>query len=79
VVAVVEVLVVDEVVVGVVGLVEVLVDDVDGVLVDEVVVGVVVLVEDVCSRQFLAASSAIVLAAWFRFRRKVELTVTGRV
>jgi len=78
VVAVVEVVDVEDVVV------EVLV--VVGVLVDVVVVGVVVVVVVVgidvvvawCSRQSLAASSAIVAAPWLRLLRSVGFTVTGR-
>ena len=79
VVALVDVVEVDVVVVGVVVLVEVLVDvEVVVVLEDVVVVGVEA-VWVVCCRQSLAASWAIVLAAWVRFRRSVGLTVTGRV
>ncbi len=70
---------VDVVVVGVVVLVEVLVE-VDVVVVDDDVVEVgVEAVEDVCRWQSLAASWAIVLAPWVRFWRSVGLTVTGRV
>jgi hypothetical protein len=78
VVAVDEVLELDVLLVGVVVLVEVLVDvDVEVLLEDELV-GVDA-VEDVCCRQFLRASRAIVLAPWVRFLRSVGLMVTGRV
>lgn len=66
---------VEVVVVGVVVLVDVLVD-VDVVVVDE---DVVVAWVDVVWWQSLRASSAIVLAPWLRFWRRVGLTVTGRV
>ena len=66
------------VVVGVVVLVEVLVDVDVELLEDEEEVGVDA-VEEVCCRQSLRASSAIVLAPWLRLRRSVGLTVTGRV
>jgi hypothetical protein len=79
VVALVEVVEVDVVVVGVVVLVEVLVDvDAEVVLGDVVLVGVDA-VRVVCWWQSLAASWAIVLAPWLRFWRSVGLTVTGRV
>jgi hypothetical protein len=51
-------------------LVDVLVDVDDGVLGAEV--------DGVCCRHSLAASSAIVLAPWARLLRRVGLTVTGR-
>jgi hypothetical protein len=79
---VVAVVLVDEVVVGLVELVEV-----EGVLLDELeddelledeVVGVDTVVE-LCWRQSLAASCAIVAAPWVRFSRSVGLTVIGSV
>ncbi|HTU88405.1 MAG TPA: hypothetical protein VMF57_22690 [Solirubrobacteraceae bacterium] len=69
------------VVVGVVVDVEVLVEvDVEVVLavVDAVVVGVEAVVA-ACWRQSVWASCEIVLAAWLRLLRRVELTVTGSV
>ena len=78
VVAVDEVLELDVLLVGVVVLVEVLVDVEVEVLLEDVVVGVDA-VEDVCFRQSLTARRAIVLAPWLRFLRNVGLIVMGRV
>jgi hypothetical protein len=77
VVAVVEALVLEVVVVGVLELVELLVEVDEVVVLDELVE--VEAVEVVCRRQSLPASSAIVLAPWVRLRRSVGLTVSGRV
>jgi hypothetical protein len=77
VVALVLVLLVVLVVVGVVVLVDEVLDGVE-VLVDEVLVGVEA-VEAVCWWQSLPASSATVMAPWLRFRRSVGLIVTGSV
>ena len=66
------------VLVGVLVLDDVLVDVGVEELVEGDVVGVEA-VEEVCWRQSLRASSAIVLAPWLRLRRRVGLTVTGSV
>ena len=77
-VAVLEVVGTDVVVVGVLVIVGVVVDVVvDGVLVVDVVVEVEVVVAS-CWRHSVAASSAIVEAPWPKLRRSVGLTVTGR-
>jgi hypothetical protein len=76
-VAVVDVSVVEVVVVGVLVLVEVLVE-VDVLVLVLGVVGVEA-VEAMCCRHSSAASTAIVLAPWFRLPRRVGLIVTGRV
>jgi hypothetical protein len=76
VVAVLEVVDVELVVVGVLVLVDVLLD-VEEVVVEEVVVDVAA--DAVCWWQSLRASSAIVLAPWLRLLRSVELIVAPSV